>query len=402
MRNKRFLLIAIAVTAVILAGVAVRNLMTGKAVQVKPEGPKVEAEKGHEAQKVVKLHEEEMKEFGIEVKEGGQDKLTVYLELPGEITPNTDRLVHIVPRVPGVVRKVFKGLGEAVRAGETMAVIDSRELADIKAAYLAALKRVEIARVNLKREEELWRKKISPELDYLEAKRAFDEANIELRSAEQKLHALGFSEEYLASLLKQPDVAYTQYEIKAPISGTVIEKHTTLGEVLKDDTTAFVIADLSSVWVNISIYQKDMPFVNKGQSVIISAGGLIPDSKGVISYVSPISGEETRTAIARVVLPNPKGILRPGLFVTTRVVVDDVTVPLLIPKSALITEGEKTEVFVETPEGFKLKPITIGRSNDTHVEITSGMKPGEKYVSKGAFTLKAQLQKGAFGEGHGH
>jgi cobalt-zinc-cadmium efflux system membrane fusion protein len=304
--------------------------------------------------------------------------------------------------VPGSVRKVFKNLGEAVHAGETMAVIDSRELADAKAAYLAALRRVDIAKMNLKREEELFKKKISPELDYLEAKRAFDEANIELRSAEQKLHAIGFSEEYLASLPAHPDVAYTQYEIKAPINGTVIEKHTTLGEVLKDDTTAFVIADLSSVWVNINVYQKDMPFVHKGQSVMISAGGLIPDSKGIISYVSPISGEETRTAVARVVLPNPKGILRPGLFVTAKVVIDDVTVPLLTPKTALITEGEQKQVFVETPEGFKLKPVTIGKGNDTHVEITSGMKPGEKYVSKGAFTLKAQLQKGAFGEGHGH
>lgn len=404
-KNKVYFIAAVA--GIIIAFVAFRYLGTQGAQKPtmkedKHQGEKHE-EKGHaEEEKVVKLHEEELKEFGIEIKEAGTGKLTVQLELPAEITPNADRLVNIVPRVPGVVSAVSKNLGDYVNAGETLAVLESKELADTKAAYLAALKRVAIAETNLKREETLYKKKISPELDYLDAKKAFDETQIELKSAEHKLNAIGFSDKYLAALPSQSGMTYTRYEMKAPFSGTVIEKHITLGSVLKDDAVAFVLADMSSVWANISVYQKDMTAIRKGQSVVISAGNNVPDAKGTISYISPVTGQETRTAMARVVLPNPKGLLRPGLFVTAKLAVDEVSVPIMIPKTALASEGSKAEVFVRTEQGFKPQAVTLGRSNDTHVEVVSGLQQGQKYVAKGGFTLKAQMSKGAFGDGHNH
>ena len=83
-------------------------------------------------------------------------------------------------------------------------------------------------------------------------------------------------------------------------------------------------------------------------------------------------------------------------------VVRDVTVPVVIPKTALQTLDERPTVFVETAEGFTPQPVTLGRSNDTVVELTAGLTPGQRYVTSGAFTLKAQLSKGAFGDGHGH
>lgn len=116
--------------------------------------------------------------------------------------------------------------------------------------------------------------------------------------------------------------------------------------------------------------------------------------------VSPV--EETRTALARVVLPNPGGAVRPGLFVTGTVTVEDVPVPVIVPKTSIESVEEKPSVFVETEEGFVARPVTVGRSDGTHVEIASGLPPGTRYVKSGAFTLKAQLSKGAFGGGHAH
>jgi len=360
------------------------------------------AEEKHLDEKAVHLDKDEMKEFGVEVKTAGAGKIAIQTTLPGEIVPNADRLVHIVPRVPGVIRKVFKNIGDDVHSEELMAVLESRELADAKASYLAALKRVELAQANAKREEELWRKRISPEQDYLEARNALAEAQIALKNAEQKLHAIGFSESDLSALSSQPDVTFTSYEIRAPFGGTIIEKHITIGEVLKEDTVAFTVADMSSVWVKISVYQKDMSLVRKGQRVTISAGYGVPEAQGVISYVEPIVKEQTRTAVALVVLANPKGLFRPGLFVTCRLEVDEFTVPLLIPKTALIQEDNRAHIFLETKKGFVLQPITVGRDNDTHVEVLSGIRPGQRYVTQGGFTLKAHLSKGAFGEGHAH
>ena len=408
MSKSRIYLISAAVAGIIIAIVLFRyfGIQGAQAPAVK-EDKHQEAkheEEGHyeHDRKVVKLHKEDLEEFGIEIKEAGQGKLTVQLELPAELTPNADRLVNIVPRVPGVVGTVSKNLGDNVQAGETLAVLESRDLADTKAAYLAALKRVEIAETSLRREEALFKKKISPELDYLDAKKAFEEAQIELKSAEHKLHAIGFSDKYLAALPSQPGMTYTRYEMKAPFSGTVIEKNISLGSVLKDDAVAFVIADMSSVWVNISVYQKDMTSLRKGQAVIVSAGNNIPDANGTISYISPVTGQESRTAIARVVLPNPKGLLRPGLFVIAKLAVDEVAVPVLIPKTALVSEGDRTEVFIQTEDGFKPQAVTLGRSSDTYVEVTSGLKQGQKYVGRGGFTIKAQMSKGAFGDVHNH
>ena len=405
-RNRTFF-IAGTVFGVIVAFVLYRYL--GTQVPQKPavtedrhQEEKHEAE-GHEHEgKVVKLHQKDIHDFGIVIKEAGPGKLTVQVELPGEVMPNADRLLNVVPRVPGIASTVSAHLGDYVQAGETLAILESKELADTKAAYLAALKRREMAETSLKREEMLFQKKISPEMDYLDAKKVFDEAQIELKSTGQKLHSIGFSEAYLAALPSQPGTAFTRYELKAPFSGTVIEKHITFGSVLKDDTVAFVIADMSTVWANINVYQKDMASLRKGQAVVVSAGGTIPDVKGTVSYISSVTAQETRTATARVVLPNPKGLLRPGLFVTAKLAVDEVSVPLLIPKTALASEGGKAEVFVQTGEGFKPQAVTLGRSSDTHAEVVSGLKPGEKYVAKGGFTLKAQLSKGAFGDGHNH
>jgi cobalt-zinc-cadmium efflux system membrane fusion protein len=356
----------------------------------------------HGEKGVVRLGDAELKEFDIEIGTAGPGNLKVHVSLPGEVVVNADRLAHIVPRVSGVVREVRKGLGDRVRKGDVMAVLESRDLADAKAAFLNATEKHALARANFAREEDLWKKRISPEQDYLQAKQALAEVGIELRSAEQKLHALGFSDAYLAQLPSQPDMSYTRFEIVAPFEGTVIEKHLSLGETRKDDAEVFVIADLSSVWVNLSVYQKDMPYIRKGQPVVVSAGHGIPDRSGVISYIGPLVGEQTRTAVARVVLTNAGGNLRPGLFVTGLITVDSVPVPLLVPRTAVQTVEDKPSVFVKTGGGFVLQPVTIGRSNETHVEITSGLAPGARYASSGAFTLKAQLSKGAFGDDHGH
>ncbi len=366
------------------------------------EGGKKEGQGEHEEEKVVRLSNAEMKEFKIDVNQVGPGKLKVYVSLPGEVGVNADRSVHVFPRLIGVVREVRKNLGDRVSAGEVIAVLESRELADATSEYLAGRERVLLARATFKREKTLWRQEISSEQDYLNAKQTLAEARIRLQSAEQKLHALGLSEGEISSRLGLSHLSFTRYEITAPFNGTVIEKHISLGEALKTESKIFLIADLSSVWVDLSVYQKDLPLVKKGQSVVISAGHGIPDTVGRISYIGPVVGEKTRTAIARVVLPNPRGTLRPGLFITGNVVVKEIDISILIPKTALQTIDGKTQVFVKTKEGFEPQTVILGQANKTHVEVTSGLEAGQVIVTKGAFTLKSQLAKGEFASGHSH
>jgi len=399
-------IIAVAVMALSLfSGLAAGN--NGSATEAATKNHSSEKQNEHEGHKehedVVRLSAKKLKEFGVEISVAGPGKLAAYATLPGEVKVNADMQAHVVPRVAGIVREVRKNLGDRVKPGEVMAVIDSRELSDAKAYYLASRERLELAIANYDREERLWKKKISPEQDYLNARQALAEARINMRSAEQKLHALGFSDEYLKKLPEHPDASFTRYEITAPFEGAVIEKHIALGEAVKEDASVFVVADLSRVWVDLSVYQKDLPYVRKGSKVTITAGHGIPDASGVISYVGPIVGEQTRTALARVVLSNRKGVWRPGLFVNGKIEIDQTNVSVLIPKTALQTFENQTVVFAKTGDSFKPVAVTLGRSDETSVEIISGITQGQAYVSKGGFTLKSELMKESFGgEGHSH
>ncbi len=156
-------------------------------------------EHGH-ADGALVLTEKAVRESGIEVATAGGGQLDETLTLPGEIVLNADRVAHIVPRVGGIVRRVDKNLGDDVQAGEVMAILESRELAEAKAAYLAAEQRLSLAEANLKSAEELHAKKIMPDLEFLTIQKAKAEAEIEFRTADNKLHALGMTDEQLGEV----------------------------------------------------------------------------------------------------------------------------------------------------------------------------------------------------------
>jgi membrane fusion protein, heavy metal efflux system len=361
---------------------------------VSPEAPaKERASDPAGSAAFVRLSEGQLKQFGVETAPAGPGKLRIEVMLPGEVTLNADRIAHVVPRVSGVVREVRKNLGDTVKRGEIMAVLESRELGDITALLLAARERVKLAQSNFDREEQLWKKKISPEQDYIQARNALAETGIELRSAEQKLRALGFSDDYISRLSDRPGPMSLLYEMAAPYDATVIEKHVALGEVLKEESQAFVIADLSTVWANLDVHQKDLPLIQVGQTVAIGVGSSAPTIQETISFLEPIAEETNRTIHARVVLPNRGGRWRPGLFVTGRVTVENAEAAVLIPNEALLMIGGKTCVFVRDGDRFRVQQVVPGRTDGTVTEINGGLTPGQVFVCKGAFTLKSELGK---------
>ena len=351
---------------------------------------------------VVHMDALEMASFGVELAEANARRLNVSVSLPGEVAVDPNRLAHIVPRVAGVVREVMKRQGDRVRAGERMAILDSRELAEDKASFLSARERLAIAKLTFDREERLWKQEISSEREYLEAKQGLIEAEIARQEAEQKLHSLGLLDSDLEALKFGSHESFSQLDATAPFDGTIIEKHITRGELLDENDEAFVVADLSRVWVNLTVYQKDLPFIRVGQSVEVTLREGDLRSEGIVFYVSPTIDEATRTATARIELDNSDGTWRPGLFVSGRMVVDEFEVGVAIAKSALQTVEGRTAVFVRTSDEFEARAVTLGREDATFVEVLSGVRTGEEYAVRGAFILKSQLEKGAISDGHNH
>jgi cobalt-zinc-cadmium efflux system membrane fusion protein len=345
---------------------------------------------------VVHLSTDQIKDFGIEVEKAGPAKLIEEKVLTGEIVLNPDRTAYIVPRVSGITVQINKSLGDKVTKGQVMAIIDSRELADAKAGYLAAAQRITLAQTDFSREEKLWEKKISSEEDFLNAKQALAEAEINLRNVKQNLYSLGFDEDYLAKLSSLPDSSYTRYEICAPFDGTVIEKQIGLGEVVTDTSQIYRLSDLNTVWAELIVYQKDLGNVHTGQYVTIKDfDGKFNLTESIIS-ISPVIEQSTRTAVARIIINNPEGIWHPGTFVTGNVHVGAFNTQLAVKRSAITHIDGQDVVFIETVEGFEPQVVNIGRIDSTYSEILDGLRTSQRYVSTNVFTLKAELSKSTF------
>jgi len=192
------------------------------------------------------------------------------------------------------------------------------------------------------------------------------------------------------------------YKMTSLTNGVIIDKHITIGEVNFGDEPAFIIADLDTVWINLSIYQMHLPRVQPGQSVLLSLGEGLPEVAGQIDYLSPIVDKHTRTATARVVVPNLQGTLRPGLFVEGRIRIEGKPAAILVPKTAVQKIENETVLFVEDHEGFMPREVKVGGQNAAYVEIIGGLKAGERYVIEGGFIIKAEMGKGSFGHDHAH
>jgi cobalt-zinc-cadmium efflux system membrane fusion protein len=371
----------------------------GPAREAGGEGPHAE----RLDERAIRLEGPVLEELGIELEVAGPGVLEITTEVPGEVQVNGDRMAHVGPRVSGVARDVRATLGDRVSAGQVLAVLESRDLADAKATYLAAVERTKLADATFQREERLWREMVSAEQDYLDAANALAEARIALRTAEQKLHALGITEDEVDRLSRQPDTEYTRYRLTAPFDGEIIDRHITVGETIAAEQTVFTVADLSTVWIDLRVYPKDLADVAPGQHLRFSAADGSLQGEGTIGFVQPLLGEDTRTALARVVVANPERRWKPGLFVNGSVTVDTVEVAVLVPRSALIRMDDGSDVvFVETDEGLLPRPVVAGRSSRELAEVESGLAAGERFVARGGFSLKAELGKGAFGDPHGH
>ncbi|WP_024666032.1 efflux RND transporter periplasmic adaptor subunit [Pseudomonas syringae] len=357
-----------------------------KASAAAAEQPHEEEEEDH-----IELTAEQIKTAGIELATAEPRQMSTTVTFPGEIRFDEDRTAHVVPRVSGVVESVKVDLGQAVKKGQVLAVIASQQISDQRSELNAAQRRQELARLTLQREKKLWEDKISAEQDYLQARQDFQEADINLANARQKISAIG------ASLSPS---AGNRYELIAPFDSMVVEKHLGIGEMVNEASNAFTLSDLSRVWATFGVAPRDLDKVVVGRPVIVSAPDLNARVEGKIGYVGSLLGEQTRAAAVRVTLANPQGAWRPGLFVSVEVAAEQSSVAVSVPDSAIQSIEEKPSVFVRNAEGFQLTPVTLGRRDGGHVEIVKGLAAGTQVAAAGSFILKSELGKGSAEHAH--
>ncbi|RYF31898.1 MAG: efflux RND transporter periplasmic adaptor subunit [Comamonadaceae bacterium] len=335
----------------------------------------------------IELTDAQIKAASVSVDTASAANIKTSLLLPGEIRLNEDRTSHVVPRLAGVVESVSANLGQVVKKGQVLAAIASPTASEQRSELQTAQKRLVLAKTTYEREKKLWEQKVSAEQDYLQAKQALSEAEVAVANANQKLSALGLATSSVSGM--------NRIELRAPFDGVVIEKHLSLGEAVKEDAAVFTISDLSQVWAEINVPAKDLPSVRIGEKVTIKATAFDASATGTVAFVGALIGEQTRTAKARVVLDNPKGAWRPGLFVNVEVVSEETAALVTVSADAVQNVGEKPVVFLKVDGGFIAQPVKLGRSDGKRIEVLSGLKAGMPYASTGSFVVKSELGKGS-------
>ena len=362
---------------------------------------------GHEEEAdVVLMAPKQAQEAGISTQAVTLSKVGEQLSLPAEIRFDADRIANVAPQVSGVIYELYASEGDVVEKGDRLALISSRELADLKAEYLSALSNENLAKTALAREEKLWKDKITSEADLMTARAAAQSAKANRESAENKLHAVGLGHVVIDTLNEASDGTLSRFIVTAPLAGTVVRRPVTLGESVVSGESGgdplFTIVDDSVVWADIAVFKQDLDQVAKGNGVTLKDddGHILATS--TVSFISPIVDETSRTATARVVIANEDGDLRPGQFVTAEIDIGNNREVLRVPAAAVqLVEGQKV-VFVPTNGGYTPRTVTTGEESGGYIEVREGLQAGEPFVAEGAFTLKAQIEKDAFGDGHAH
>jgi cobalt-zinc-cadmium efflux system membrane fusion protein len=274
-----------------------------------------------------------------------------------------------------------------------IAEIESSEVGQARAELVSARARYIAAEANLRREKDLAEKKISSsrERELAEAQWATEQAGV--RAATMRLRAIGLSPADIDDLEKR-DLG-GRVPIRAPLAGTVIERHVTLGQAVERATDAFKIADTSHVWVTLDLYEKDLFRVHVGQEVELRTDARPGESfRGHVAFIVPVIDQATRTAKVRLEFANPKGALQAGQLVTARILAEgkrDAAEVVAIPRSAVEQLEGKTIVFVKKGDGFERRTVLLGSSGGDRVEVRSGLAPGEQVAVEGAFLLKSEL-----------
>jgi membrane fusion protein, heavy metal efflux system len=352
---------------------------------------------------VVLLDKAAAAEAGIKLATAETGAIAETLSLPAELLFDADRVARVAAPVSGLVSKLDKGEGDKVKRGERLAVLSSRELAGLKADFLTAKSAENLAASQFAREERLLADKITSQAELDTARAALISARAEREAMENKLHAVGVGDSVLNSLSEARDGSLASAALVAPLSGTVISRSISLGSSVEAGGEAlFVIVDDSQLWADIAVYKDDAGAIDIGQPVILRTREGKEAARGKISLILPVISETTRTSTARVIIDNPDSRLRPGQFVTAEISVGEAGHALHVPAGAIVVVEDKPSVFVPTEGGFAPRAVKPGRTSAGLTEILDGLEAGESFVASGAFTLKAQLEKDAFGDGHAH
>jgi len=421
-KNKGQIILALAflfAAALIIAGIWLRGGRPASGDKTAHAEAREAHEEGKEKSesKLIAIDGEAQEEIGLKLESAQYRDASEILQITGVVGPNQTRLAHIRPLSRGRIEKVYVRAGDRVRSGQPLVAYDNIEIGELVSEYLSAKATLNKANAEAevsRRSVERARKLVDlgavarseyerREAEYKSALSSIDMQKAQMGMVEQKLRRFGWTNSEIESLdarADKQDGGAPNTVLRCPFDGVVIKSEVAEGETVDAERELFALADLSTVWVQGDVYEKDISSIRQGQAIKILANAY-PDTtfNGRLTNLGDMLDPQTRTAKVRCEVANPKGLLKLEMMATIQVPTGARRRALMVPASAAQQVENETVVFVKI-EGtkFEKRKVEIGANSDGWVEVRSGLKEGEKVVTQGAFMLKSHLKKEEFGE----
>jgi cobalt-zinc-cadmium efflux system membrane fusion protein len=313
--------------------------------------------------------------------------LTRSLRLTGTVAYNSFRTTPVITQVSGPISRVVVVPGQNVHQGEPMLYVASPDYSQLRTNYLKAKDAYALAQMANARAQDLYQHHAIAEQNVEQAQSAEVQAGGDLVAAQAALKVLGITDP--DALVKAPPSF--EVPLKAPVSGLVVEQDVSVGQLIQPGATqCFMISDISTVWVLVNVYQKDLPYVRKGDEVTIQTDTYPEAFRGRISYVAASLDPSTRTLPARVETNNPGEKLKKDMYVVATVNAGTIPNAIALPDGAVLRDSEN-QPFVYaavSANQFGRRSVTLGESLNGKTEITSGLKTGDRVIGDGSLFLQ--------------
>ncbi len=359
---------------------------------------------------------DKQKAWGLEVGEVRRETLTGRSLVPGVVALNENRTAQVSSFVRGQIASLAADLGQVVHRGQPLLVINSPDFAQAQADFLEARARYNLGLADFRRAEALWQAKAIEEKEYLRRQAEKEKLAAEYGALGSKLHSFGLTHEDIDKLIEKClrveqeeykcEVADPNLPILAPLGGTIIFRDALLGAPIEPEKILFTVSDLRTLWVNLDVPEKDIPHVGMENRVSIRST-LFPgrDFAAKIGTISDVVDEKLRTLRVRVEVDNTSGLLKPNMYIEGIIEhrADAWIDVIAVPEEAVQTfEDEKVIFGLEKDDVFSARHVRLGEKVGDRRIILEGLEEGDIVVLKGAFTLKSELSKSAFGHVHAH
>jgi cobalt-zinc-cadmium efflux system membrane fusion protein len=346
------------------------------------------------ASREVKLSEELARRAKLTTELVTKRALAPTLDLVGSVNFDADAVADVGGRIAGRITRIMVTVGDMVEQGQPLVELESHNLGEALAELLSARAKLIAAENHAKREAALGEKQLSSAPVVENARATAKALQAEVKGAEQRLLAMGITAGEIKNLHAGDGPRLVT--LRAPIAGEVVERYAVLGQVVDPTEPIVRIADLSRLWVELDVYERDLAHVAEGDEVEIRSE-TYPDKifQGTVSHVNATVDVATRTGRVRIEVPNPERLLRPGQFVHARLSTRGTTEPIIaIPRKAVLQVEGEPSVFVRADKGgFIARPVELGRVAGDLVEAKRGLLEGERIVVEGGFVLKSELQR---------